>query len=62
MMNVILRISMLDGVGRNFLQADCAAKNRATVFIGALRHQRTAGAAMTGIHTRLLKSPECSEV
>ncbi len=62
MLNIILCISHFDRIGGYFLQTDFAAKNRATVFVGTLHHQRTCGAAMTGIHTTFLKTPEPSVV
>jgi len=55
MLNIILRVSHFDRVGGYFLQTDFAAKNRASVFVGTLRHQRACGAAMTGIHMTFLK-------
>jgi len=58
MLNIILRVSHSDRIGGYFLQTDFAAKNRATVFVGTLRHQRACGAAMTGIHTIFLKMLE----
>jgi hypothetical protein len=61
-LNIILHIGHFDRIGGYFLQTDCAAKNRATVFVGTLRHQCTRRAAMTGIHTPFLETPECSVV